>query len=401
MKRKLFAIFTGLAFAYPLFTQAQTIKENLYRPLGTATPFLTFTPDARRAGMGEAGVASSADANSAFWNIAQLPFADKKLGASTSYTPWLRDLVDDMAFINASIYKKTAKDQVLGLSLTYFNEGKIEFTNAVGQSNGTYQSGEFAITGSYARKLSKYFAMGINLRFINSDLVGGAVINNVVGKVGTSVAGDIAAYYTRDYASGKDKDKGTTLSFGAVMSNLGGKITYYKDPNFLPANLKIGGGFTKRIDAHNRFTYLLDFNKLLVPTPPIRDANGVIVQGKSTDRGVIDAIFSSFGDAPGGFSEEIKEFSISTGMEYWYNDLFAARAGYFFESESKGNRKYFTAGLGLRFKDSYGIDLAYLIPSGSNSPLANTWRISLIFNLEAKKVVDTTPITPTEDKPDN
>ena len=331
-----------------------------------------------------------------------MPFVDKKLGASTSYTPWLRDLTDDMAFIHASIYKKTAKDQVLGLSLTYFDEGKIEFTGATGQSNGNYHSNEFNITGSYARKLSKYLAMGINLRFINSDLIGHTVINNVTGKVGTSVAGDLAVYYTRDYASGKDKDKGTTLSFGAVMSNLGGKVTYYKDPNFLPANLKIGGGFTKRIDAHNRFTYLLDFNKLLVPTPPVRDANGVIIAGKDPNRGVIDAIFSSFGDAPDGLSEELKEVIISTGMEYWYNDLFAARAGYFFESQSKGGRKYFTAGLGLRLKDSYGIDLAYLIPTGSSgSPLANTWRISLIFNLEGSKVVNTTPVTPVEDKPDN
>jgi Type IX secretion system protein PorV len=388
MKRKILAIITSLVVICPVISEAQLQQTFKISPLGAAVPFLGFSPDARHAALGDAGAAASPDANSAFWNTAQLAFIDKSMGASVSYTPWLADLVNDMAIMHGSFYKKVGKDQVLGLSMTYFNEGQIEFTTATGQSAGTFQSKEFFIAGSYTRKLTKNFSMGLNLKYINSNLVGAYVVNNTASKPGTSVAGDISAYYVKDNFKG-DKDakiKSSTFAFGAVISNLGGTISYGRGEYYLPANLKVGGAYTKNIDEHNKFTLLLDMNKLLVPTSEQLAAN--------PNQGVIGAVFSSIG------STQVKDFTASSGLEYWYDDMFAARAGYFFEAESRGGRKYFMAGLGLRLKESYGIDLAYLLPTTVGSPLANTWRISLIFNLDAKK--GNAPAIPvTEEKSDN
>jgi hypothetical protein len=210
------------------------------------------------------------------------------------------------------------------------------------------------------------------------------------------VAGDISFFYTNEKPSAKNKDRGRRYTAGAVISNIGGKINYGRGAFYIPTNLKVGGGLNYKIDAHNQFNFLVDLNKLLIPTPPLRDNNGVIVKGRDPETtGVISGILGSFNDAPDGFKEELREFTVSTGVEYWYNNFFAIRGGYFMESSMKGGRKYATTGLGFKI-NNYQLDLAYLIPTAQGSALANTWRITLIFDMNAKKLS-----TPTEAPTEN
>lgn len=372
MRYKFLALFVGVACFNPI-----TGISQITRPISTAVPFLTISPDSRAASMGDAGVASSPDANSIYWNTAKLAFSERSVGASVSYTPWLQSLVDDMGLINASFFKKINKNQAFTFGLTYFNLGKIEFTSNTAQSLGTFQSREYVGVVGYTRKLSRDFSMGINLKFINSNLIGTQVVMNQASKPGSSAGGDIGFYYNNNKRPTGDF-KRTSMAWGLVFSNLGAKINYGRDAYFLPANIKLGTALTIRADEHNRFNLLLDANKLLVPTP-----NGV--SNNSKDVGVLEAVFKSFNDAPDGMKEELKEITTSVGFEYLYDNAFAVRAGYFYESKMKGNRQYATVGLGLKLKDSYGLDMAYLIPTTVGNPLANTWRLSLIFDLQAKE----------------
>jgi hypothetical protein len=390
MKRKLVAALAGLALMNTLTSQAQE-----KRTLNPSVPFLTISPDSRGAALGDAGVASSPDANSIYWNTAKLAFINKGIGATVSYTPWLRDLVDDMGLLHVGMFKKIDKNSAFGASMTYFNQGEIQFTTNTGQPNGTFQSRDLNITAGYSRKIGRDFSMGINGKIIHSNLIGSQVVNGVASKPASTVAGDVSFFYTNESPSAKNEDRGMKYSAGAVISNIGGKINYGRGAFFIPTNLKIGGALNYRLDDHNQFNFLLDINKLLIPTPPLRDNNGTIVSGKNPETtGVISGIFGSFSDAPDGFSEEISELTLSTGVEYWYNDFFAFRGGYFMESKAKGGRKYLTTGLGFKIKN-YNLDLAYLVPTSQGSPLANTWRISLIFDLDVKRVNDSTE-TPSE-----
>lgn len=392
MKRKLVAALASIALINSLTSQAQ----NNNRVFSTLVPFLTISPDSRAAAMGDAGVASSPDANSVYWNTAKLVFVDKNLGTTVSYVPWLRDLVDDMGLLNAGMFKRIDKNSAFGLSMTYFNQGEIQFTTATGQPNGTFQSRDMNITAGYSRKIGRDFSTGINIKYINSNLIGNQVVNNIASKPANNVAGDLSFFYTNEKPSAKNKDRGTRYSAGAVISNIGGKMNYGRGAFYIPTNLKIGGAVNLKVDAHNQFNFLLDANKLLVPTPPLR-VNGVIVKGKDPETtGVISGIFGSFSDAPDGFKEEIREVSLSTGVEYLYNDFFAIRGGYFMSSNLKGGQKYVTTGLGFKISN-YNLDLAYLIPTSQGSPLANTWRISLTFDLDTKKVSNPTEV-PTENQ---
>jgi hypothetical protein len=397
MKHKLLTALASVVLMNTLTSQAQVNNKSQQRVISPAVPFLMISPDSRGAAMGDAGVASSPDANSMYWNAAKLAFIDKSIGSTVSYTPWLRDLVDDMGLIHAALFKKVAKNSALGLSMTYFNQGQIEFTTATGQPNGTFQSREFNLAGGYSTKLGRDFSMGLVMKYIHSNLIGSQVVNNSSSKPANTVAGDVSLYYVKERPSAKSKDKGVVYSAGLVIQNIGGKVNYGRDAYYLPTNLKLGGGLNYKIDAHNQFNFLVDVNKLLVPTPPLRDNAGVILKGKDPQNtGVIQGIFGSFSDAPDGFKEELREFTGSFGVEYWYNNLFAFRGGYFAESSTKGGRKYITTGLGFKIKNSYGIDLAYLIPTSQGSPLSNTWRISLIFDMNQKKVSSPTEATPVE-----
>lgn len=397
MKRKLVAALASVALMNALTTQAQVNNKSVQRTLSPSVPFLLISPDSRGAALGDAGVASSPDANSIYWNTAKLAFIDKNLGTTVSYTPWLRDLVDDMGLINAGLFKKIDKNSAFAASMTYFNQGEIQFTTATGQPNGTFQSRDLNITAGYTRKIGRDFSTGINLKYIHSNLIGAQVVNGIASKPASNVAGDLSFFYTNEKPSTKNKDRGMRYSAGAVISNIGGKINYGRGAFYIPTNLKVGGAINFKLDAHNQFNFLLDANKLLIPTPPLRDNNGTIVKGRDPETtGVIAGIFGSFSDAPDGFKEELREVTLSTGVEYWYNNFFALRGGYFMESNIKGGSKYVTTGLGFKI-NNYNLDLAYLVPTSQGSPLSNTWRITLIFDLDAKKISTPTEV-PTENQ---
>lgn len=363
-------------------------SEANTNPITTAVPFLNINPDARGAGLGDAGVATSPDANATYWNAAKLPFIEKGYGFSVAYNPWLRNLVNDMSLSYLSGYMKIRKEEVIAVSMTYFNLGKIQYTTAAGTPNGDATPNEFTVSGSYSRKLSKTMGVGVSLKYIRSSLMGSIATStgNEPASAGQSVAADIGYFYTKPL-----NIKGTknNLALGANISNVGTKISYGNNnqKDFIPTNLRVGSSFTHELDPYNKVTLSVDLNKLMVPTPPIygKDTsdNTIIIAGKAPSDGLISGILGSFSDAPGGFSEEIKEITISSGIEYWYNNAFAARVGYFNESQMKGNRKYMTVGCGLKYQ-VFNLDMAYLVTFQQNNPLAETMRFTLSFNFEKK-----------------
>jgi Type IX secretion system protein PorV len=359
--------------------QAQVEKINV---VTTAVPFLRISPDARSGGMGDIGLATSPDASSGFWNMGKVAFNESKGGIVATYTPWLKDLVNDVYLASLAGYYKFADDQAINMSLRYFSLGNIQFTDGFGNDWGSAKPREFSIDLGYSRKLSKKAGLGVALRYINSNLTGGGAVSTSgqTFKVGSTVAADLGFYYDGKNAAGSG------VVFGATMTNLGGKVSYTDNADqkdFIPANLGLGATWTKSFNEQNKLTFGLDINKLLVPTPPsdLSDPNAVTNYRKKS---VVGSWFSSFGDAPGGFSEEIKEFQVSVGGEYWYNNQFALRLGYFYEDKTKGNRRYFTMGLGLKY-NIFGINFSYLAPSGSGvsrNPLSNTLRFSILFDFE-------------------
>ena len=368
--------------------QAQLLitgQDTTSRIITTPVAFLNFTPDARSAAMGDAGVALSPDANATFWNAAKLPYTDKDYGVSLSYTPWLRNLVDDMYFTYLTGYKKIAKGQAIAFSVNYFDLGMIEFRNQQGISTGTFKSSEFMGGLTYSRQLSENFSLGVTLKYINSNLAGSSIVNGVSIRPASTAAGDISAYYKKEYKN-EDTGGGLIWSWGAVLSNLGGKVSYGStERSFIPTNFRIGTGISYSADGRNRLNFVLDANKLMVPTPPVFSTqNGVPVVTRGRDPRDLTALsgaFGSFSDAPDGLSEELKEIMLSVGAEYWYKDVFAARFGYFHESKMKGDRKYFTVGFGARLQDRYSLDFAYLMPFRQGSPLAQTLRVTLGLSL--------------------
>ena len=349
----------------------------------TAVPFLLITPDSRSGGMGEAGVAISPDVNANFWNPSKLAFIEGNDDLSASYSPWLRNLVPDVSLSYIGYAHKLDDRNTFGASLRYFNLGSIELTDATQQSLGTYTPNEFSIDGSFARKFGNEFSLGLTLRYIHSSLANGSFLAGQQYKAGNAVAADVSLYYTKQI---QEFGNNATFSFGTNISNIGSKIAYTDNGTkyFLPTNWKFGIANTINLDEYNQFTFALDFNKLLVPTPPIRDSDGNIIKGKDDNVSVPAGIFGSFSDAPGGFSEEMKEFTISPGLEYWYNKQFAVRAGYFYENPSKGGLHYFTLGTGFRY-DIFAFDFAYIAASQQNSPLANTLRFTLMANFGSTK----------------
>lgn len=357
-------------------TQSDGKRSNTIQ---TAAPFLLIAPDARSGAMGDVGVAISPDANSAHWNPAKLAFMEKPTGLSVSYTPWLRNLVPDVDLGYLTIYHRLDERNTIGGSLRYFSYGSIQLTDNSQNDIGVYSPNEFSIDGTFSRKYGENFSLGTAVRYIRSSLSNGQ-FNGQDIKPATALAADASAYFKKGTIMfGKD----TELALGLNISNIGTKMNYSDGSvkSFLPTNLKLGGASTFNIDDLNTFMVALDLNKLLVPTNPIRDQDGKIVRGKDPDRSVPSGIFGSFGDAPGGFSEEFNEISYSLGTEYWYNKQFAVRSGYFYEAPTKGDRRYFTVGTGLKY-NVFNLDFAYLLANQQTSPLAQTLRFSLVFNFE-------------------
>jgi len=360
----------------------------------TAVPFLQIVPDARGGSMGDVGVATTPDNGSMFFNPAKYSFAEKKMGVAISYVPWLKKLVNDINLGHLGGFYKIDKSNTIAASLRYFSLGNITFTNEDGVSQGDYQPHEYSFDLAWSRLLSKNFSMAIAGRYIYSNLTLGQYVGGESSKAGQSVAADIALYYRKPLKiSGVKK---TELAFGMNISNIGAKISYTQSTrkDFIPTNLRLGTAINLDIDEHNSFSLGVDFNKLLVPTPPIyqidslgnnaKDPSGnyIIESGMDPNVSIVSGMFQSFYDAPGGFKEEMREINWSVGLEYWYEKRAAIRMGYFYENQTKGDRQYFTAGIGLRYL-VFGIDAAYLVAVKNNNPLANTIRFTLSFDFDA------------------
>lgn len=388
------------------------VSDLQINAITTAMPFLGINVDSRSGGMGDAGTALSPNANSGYWNTGMLNFSNEDAEIQVSYTPWLRALTNDMHLSDLTFYKRFRKRHVVTGGLRYFSLGEITFRDDQGGFIREDTPNEFALFAGYAFKLTDYFSIGINGKFAYSNLTGGYVTPGAQTKAGIAGATDISFAY-----SNKDINwfnKRGVAAFGITLNNIGNKVAYsdvdLSRKDFLPMNMKAGFAYTADFDQYNKLTWAIDFQKMLVPTPPLRNTGGEIIAGHDNNVGVISGLVQSFYDAPGTlmldedgapiqnedgsyqikkgskFGEEMREINIGTGLEYWYNDMFAARFGYFHEHRTKGNRQFFTVGAGIKYK-IFALDISYLAALQKGNPLANTVRFSLrfIFNGSLKK----------------
>ncbi len=351
---------------------AQNLNGTNATFVTTAVPFLRISPDARAGAMGDAGIAVSPDPNSQYWNVSKIPFTDKSYGISATYTPWLKDLVPDIFLAYLSGYAKFGKEQeqAFSASMRYFSLGNINYTDVTGLSTGTGMPREYAFDLGYSRKLSEYLSTGLSMRYIHSSLASGVAMTSLGSdyKPGNAVAADLGVYYTK--SKEKTEDKINTFNFGAVVSNLGSKISYNSNTkNFIPMNLGVGVAYTAQMDQYNKITFALDLNKLLVPSLASAD----------TQISMVNGIFKSFSTG-----DQVKQINASLGMEYWYQNTIAFRAGYFYEDKDNGDRQYITCGVGVRY-NVFQLNASYLVPQGSGitrNPLSNTLRFSLMFEFD-------------------
>ena len=383
------SIFVFIILANQLaYTQNQLEIDDLTGGLNTITtavPFLMITPDSRSGSMGDVGAATSPDASSISTNPAKYSFIEDDLGFSISYVPWLRALVPDINLSYISGYKKLNQNDAVAFELRYFSLGDITFTDILGNTLGQFNPNELALGGSYSRKLSDLFSLSLATRYIYSNLTGGQMAGDIQTNAGKSFAADVAGYYTNKIRFLK---KDSDLSFGFNISNIGNKISYTNvgERDFIPINLKLGSSININFDDYNSMSYSFDINKLLVPTPPLYNSENEIIAGKDPNVSVVSGIFQSFSDAPDGFSEELREINLSFGTEYWYAQQFALRGGYFYEHDTKGGRKFFTFGAGVKY-NVFALDFSYLINASrtinGTNPLANTMRFTMIFDIGA------------------
>jgi hypothetical protein len=383
--REAFLLLVFASSALTVFSQTDPVSQpgtlvGQQAAITTAVPFLGITPDARHAALGDGGVATSADANAAYWNAAKLVFIEEqKYGGSFSYTPWLGKIVNDMWISSLSAFYKIDREQAVGFSFKYFDLGEISFRGYQNEPLGDFNPKEASFDATYSRMLTDNFSIGLSGRYIFSNLTG--AFTGPDAQAGKSVAADVGVYYRKDLQS----TRSSTLSLGAQISNIGAKISYTDNNNkdFLPTNFRFGGAYLTELDPYNSITFILDFNKLMVPSP---GANRDTVS-------LLSGMFGSFSDAPGGAREELQEFMISAGIEYWYRNIFAGRIGYFNENVDKGNRKYLTMGVGFR-KERFGIDVAYIVPTNEREhPLAETLRFTLLMHIPNTTVEEQESVT--------
>jgi len=391
MKKIVLSLITLSVFNFAS-AQETVIFENQSSVITTAVPFLLIAADARAAGMGDIGVATSVDAFSQQWNQSKYAFSESKSGIGVSYTPYLSKLVNDIFLGNVTYFNRINERSAFAVSFKYFSLGEIELVQDEFSEALIAKPNEMTIDASYALRLSNTYSMAVGLRYLRSDLKIQALDNSA--NPGSSVAVDISGYYQGEEEAYGDFNGRTRLGFS--IQNLGPKIKYDDGgrDNFLPTNLRLGGGFDFIFDQYNTLALTAEVTKLLVPTPPLYgydEINGepgqqvdqeptYIVKGKSQDVGFLSGVFQSFGDAPNGFSEEMKEFTWALGAEYKYQDSFAFRTGYFNESDDKGARKFFALGAGFKYT-TINIDMSYLFSTSKvQSPLENTLRFSLTFN---------------------
>ncbi|MFM1915771.1 MAG: hypothetical protein RLZZ531_1440 [Bacteroidota bacterium] len=413
MKQLVF-VFSFCLFSIPAFAQPNgggsgvTDNDLQLNTITTALPFMAITPDSRAGGMGDAGTALSATSTSVYWNTSMLSFAEDKSELSLSYTPWLRQLTNDISLSYLSAYYKINKIHTIGGSLRYFSLGEITFTDVSGNVLRDDKPSEFELTGAYAFRLAKRLSIGINGKFAYSNLTGGLTVGGVNTKAGVVGAADFSITYRND-----DAQIGRTsgiYSFATTINNLGNKVAYSElsKRDFIPMNLKIGNSFEAEFDDYNKVTFAVDLQRLLVPTPAFYaniDGDYTMLSGMNGDVGIINSIMQSFYDAPGvvakdengdyiqntdgtyevvkgtKLKEELAEINIAAGAEWWYNDVLAMRTGIFYENKNKGNRQFLNFGASLKY-NMFSIDFSYLASiSGRQSPLANTLRFTLRLNL--------------------
>jgi len=364
-------------------------KMDMFNPVNTSVTSQTIAPDARAAGMGDVGVATDPDVNSQYWNPAKYPFCISRAGVSLNYTPWLRQLVSDMDLAYLSGYYRIGDYSAVSASLRYFSLGEVmtNYDSTTGESDGmTINPYEMSFDVAYSLMLSEKFSIAAAVRWIYSDLTYNYTDDT---SPGSAFAADIACYYNNYINIGARECQ---LGIGLNISNIGSKITFggSEDSEFIPTNMRLGVALMVPIDEYNRFTIAADANKLLVPTyPKLEDGESSEeydqrVQKEYYDVSSISGIFKSFGDAPGGFKEELQEVNWSVGAEYVYNDKFTLRAGYHHESENKGNRKYFTVGAGFRMS-AFSLDCGYVIATAKSNPLDQTLRFTLGFDMDGLK----------------
>ncbi len=367
-------------------------KQNMFNPVNTSVTSQTIAPDARAAGMGDVGVATDPDVNSQYWNPAKYPFTISRAGVALNYTPWLRQLVNDMDLAYLSGYYRIGEHSAVSGSLRYFSMGEVFLADQIdnaGQVAGnamTINPYEMSLDVAYSLMLSEKFSIAAGVRWIYSDLTFDFTDDT---SPGSAFAADLACYY-QDYVVLGERE--CQLGLGLNISNIGSKISFGGDNHsyFIPTNMRLGASLMIPVDEYNRFTIAADANKLLVPTYPKQE------EGESTEEyqqrmeddywnvSSISGIFKSFGDAPNGFKEELEEINWSVGAEYTYHDKFSLRAGYHHESENKGNRKYFTAGAGFRM-NVFSLDAAYVIATAKSNPLDQTLRFTLTFDMDGIK----------------
>ncbi|MEZ5071881.1 MAG: type IX secretion system outer membrane channel protein PorV [Bacteroidales bacterium] len=403
MLKGLKAVTLALSFVFVLLVSApatgqittgQVAGSNVLNAIQTSVPFLGIAPDSRAGAMGDVGVASTPDVNSMHWNVGKYGFIPSNGGFAISYTPWLRNLIPDINLAYLTGFYRVDNRSVVAGSLRYFSLGSIIFTNITGNVVGEYNPNEFALDAGYSRMLTDNFSMGMAFRFTRSDLTSGQ--NTSDGQEthpGISFAADLGMYYQKAVNVGTSDGE---WAAGLSLTNMGTPVSYTLDATKtpIPTNMKLGGRFTYNVDEYNSLSFHTDLNKLLVPSPPVLDEDTVtgdeyVLRGREAPGSVVLGMVQSFYDAPGVemadgsysvFREEIHEIAFSMGVEYWYREQFAIRSGYFHEHNTKGNRKYFTVGVGLQL-NVFALDFSYLIPTnGINSPLANTLRFTLAFD---------------------
>jgi hypothetical protein len=413
MKKLLFTflltILSAHVFAQPTGGSGVTDDQLQLNTITTALPFMSITPDSRAGGMGDAGTALSPSSSSVYWNTSILSFSEQTSEISLSYTPWLRQLTNDIHLSYLSGFYKINETHTIGAALRYFSLGEITFTDASGNVIRDDKPSEFELTGAYAFRLSKRFSVGINGKFAYSNLTGGLTVGGVNTKAGVVGAADLSFSYYNDDAKIGSLDG--IYTFATTFNNIGNKVAYSElsERDFIPMNLKIGNSFLANFDAYNKVTFSLDLQRLLVPTPPLYDVidgEYTMLAGMNPNVGVINGMIQSFYDAPGAvatdengdyiqdsegnyevvsgsrFKEELSEINIAFGMEWWYNDVFAVRTGVFYESPNKGNRQFLNLGASLKY-NMFAIDFSYLASlNGRQSPLANTLRFTVRLDLD-------------------
>jgi Type IX secretion system protein PorV len=375
MKKLSFLCFLAVAVCTSTLAQTGSLQGTLIgqdstnKIITTAVPFLSITPDARAAGMGDAGAATSPDANAGYWNAGKLAFIDKAYGGSASYTPWLGKIINDMSVFYLSGFYKITREQTVAASMKYFDLGEIQFRDVNNVDQGRFNPREFAFDVTYSRLLTEHLGLGGALRYIHSNLTGALSTGSLDARPGNSVAVDIGVFYNKPFVSNN-----SNLSLAASITNIGAKISYSDANNkdFIPTDLRLGAAYKAELNPYHSLTFALDFNKLMVPSP----------YPGSKSKPLIGGMLGSFTDATGGFTEEIHEITTSIGMEYWYNNVFAGRLGFFNEAKDKGNRKYLTAGLGARY-NKFGFDVAYMVPTNKReNALAETLRFTLMIMMD-------------------